>query len=259
MRDGILRVGAVVSLILALGTVVFAQRPPQDTASMTDVQIVELAKRAYARCDSYRDSGVVITTFVSEESQWTAEKPFTTAFVRPDGFRLEFKDKSLGDPPPISIIWAAGDDVRTWSDLEPGVETPANLARALAAATGTSQGVSYRVPSMLLAGDAPTGKPPLDLNYAMRVGDEDEAGHGCFRIRGQSIRTPRTLGEGEQAVVLQENTVTIWIDKQSYLVRRVEETNVYETFRTDMVTTYSPEINVRIPSEELEFGAPQAN
>lgn len=259
MRNRILRIGAVASLILALGTAAFAQRPPQDAASLTDVQIVELAKRAYARCDSYRDSGVIVTTFVSDESQWTAEKPFTTAFARPDRFRLELKDKSLGDPPPISIIWAAGEDVRTWSDQDPGVNTPASLAQALAAATGTSQGVSYRVPSLLLPGDAPTGKPPLDLNYALRIGDEEEAGYGCFRIRGQSIRTPRTLGEGEQAVVLRENSMTIWIDKQSYLVRRVEETNVYETFRTDMVTTYSPEIDVEIPSEELDFGAPQPN
>jgi hypothetical protein len=249
---------AIASLVLLLAGNVFAQSP-QDVASLTDVQIVELANQAYARCDSYRDSGVVVTSYVSEDGEWTAEKPFTTAFQRPKRLRLEINDRSVGEPPPTSIIWASGDEVRTWSDLDPGVETPPNLAEALAAATGSSQGVSYRVPSLLLPADAATGRHPLELNYAVRIGDADEDGFGCFRIRGQSIRTPRTLGEGEQAVVLQENSVIIWIDQRSFLVRRVEETNVYDTFRTETITTYRPQIDVQIPSEELEFGAPQPN
>lgn len=254
----ILRSGVVAGLTLFLGAAASAQQP-QESASLTDSQIVELAKRAYAKCSSYRDSGVVVTTFVSEEKQWTAEMPFSTAFSRPDRLRLEFKDKSLGDPPPAFIIWATGRDVRMWSDLEPGVKSSATLAEALAAATGASQGVSYRVPTLLLPGGAPAEKTPLDLHYAVRIGDADEAGFGCFRIRGQSIRTPRTLGEGEQAVVWSENSMTIWIDKHTHLVRKVEESNVYDTFSTEAITTYNPEINVEIPSELLEFGAPQSD
>lgn len=258
MRIGNLRHGAIVSLALHLAGTVVAQSP-QDAASLTDVQIVERANRAYARCDSYRDSGIVVTTFVSEERQWTAEKPFSTAFVRPDRFRFEFKDLSLGDPPPAYIIWAAGGVVRMWRGIQPEVQETDSLGDAISQATGVSNGVAYRVPSLLLPGLVPEGRSPLDLNFALRIGDADEAGIGCFRIRGQSIRTPRTLGEGEQAVVLQENSVTVWIDQQSYLVRRVEEANVYDTFRTETVTTYSPEINARISSQELEFGAPQPN
>jgi hypothetical protein len=130
------------------------------------------------------------------------------------------------------------------------------LEEALAAATGVSQGISYRIPSLLIPGAA-WGGPPLDLHYSVRIGDAEDAGYGCFRIRGQNIRTPQTLGEGEQAVVLQENSMTIWIDKRTYLVRKVEESNVYDTFSTEAVTNYNPEIDVEIPSELLEFGAPQ--
>jgi hypothetical protein len=259
MRIGNLKIVVVAGLALFLAATIFAQSP-QDVASLTDVQIVELSNRAYARCDSYRDSGVVVTSSFAEENlQWKVEKPFVTAFVRPDRFRFELQDKSLGDPPPTSIIWAAEGEVRTWSDLELGVEMRADLAEVLLATTGASQGVSYRVPSLLLPEVARTGRHPLELNYAMRIADADDAGIGCFRIQGQSIRTPRTLGEGEQAVVLQENSMTIWIDRQSYLVRRVEETNVYDTFRTETVTTYNPEVNIQIPSTELDFGAPQTN
>jgi outer membrane lipoprotein-sorting protein len=255
MLYGILRSGAVAGLILIFGAASSAQQP-QGVASLTDSQIVELAERAYARCDSYRDSGVVTTTFVSEDRQWTAEIPFTTAFLRPDRLRLEFKDKSLGDPPPTTIIWSTDGEVRTWRDIDPGVETPADLEEALAAATGVSQGISYRVPSLLIPGAA-LGGPPLDLHYAVRIGDAEDEGFGCFRIRGQRIRTPITLGEGERAAVLRENSVTLWIDKDTYLVRKVEESNVYDTFSTEAITTYNPEIDVEIPAELLEFGPPQ--
>jgi outer membrane lipoprotein-sorting protein len=258
MRKRNLSNGILTSLFLLLGTVAIAQQPPQDTASLTDTQIVELANKAYANCSSYRDSGVVVTTFVSEGRQWTAEIPFTTAFSRPDRLRLEFKDKSLGDPPPTTIIWSAGGDARTWRDIDPGVKTPADLGEALAAATGVSQGISYRVPSLLMPGAA-WGGPPLDLHYSVRIGDMEDAGFGCFRIRGQRIKTPVTLGEGEKTAVLRENSMTIWIDKHTYLVRKVEESNVYDTFSTEATTSYNPEINVEIPSEALEFGAPQSD
>lgn len=245
-------------MVISAGAAVFAQQPQTSRRldSLTAEQIVELSTKVYARCGSYRDSGVASTAYVSESSQWTAEKPFTTVFVRPDRIRFEYKDMSAGDPPPSYIIWAEGDDVRTWSDMEPGVNRPGTLGGAIADAAGVSQGASHRIPSMLLP-DASAPKTALELSYARRVEDAEEGGFACFRIRGQSIRTPRTLGSGENTVVLRENSSIIWIDKQSYLVRRVDESNGYDSFRTDTVTTYSPEINVEIPSEQLDFGTPE--
>ncbi len=244
--------------VLLLGAVVFAQQPPTSRGSdlLTAEQIVELATHVYARCDSYRDSGVAATTYTSDGRQWTAEKPFTTAFVRPNRIRFEYQDMSAGDPPPSYIIWADGNDVRTWSDVQPGVNRPATVSRAIAAAAGVSQGTSHRIPSMLRP-DPSAPKSALELSYARRIENGEVDGFECFRIRGQSIMTPRTMGSGDTAVVLQENSSTIWIDKQSYLVRRVDESNVYDSFRTETVTTYHPEINVEIPSEQLAFGAPE--
>ena len=95
------------------------------------------------------------------------------------------------------------------------------------------------------------------MNYARRIEDGVVDECECFRILGQSSRTPKTRGSGATGIVLRENSSTIWIDKRSYLVRRVDESNVYDSFSTDTVTTYSPAINVEIPSEELEFGAPE--
>jgi hypothetical protein len=245
-------------IVLFSAAAIFAQQPQTSrrSDSLTSEQIVELSTKVYARCNSYRDSGIAGTTYVSDDRQWTAEKPFTTAFVRPDRIRFEYKDMSAGEPPPSYIIWAEGADVRTWRDVEPGVNRPGTLGGAITDAAGVSQGASHRIPSMLLP-DASAQKSAIELSYARRIDNAEVDGFECFRIRGQSIRTPRTLGSGENSVVLRENSSTIWIDKQSYLVRRVDESNVYDSFRTDTVTTYSPEINVEIPSEQLAFGAPE--
>ena len=261
MRYRHLSISALASVMaLLLGAVVFAQQPPtsRSSGSLTAEQIVELAAQVYAQCDSYRDSGVAATTYTSDEREWTGEKPFTTVFVRPSQIRFEYQDMSAGDPPPSYIIWADGNDVRTWSDVEPGVNRPATVSKAIAAAAGVSQGTSHRIPSMLRP-DPSASKSALELNYARRIDDGDVDEFECFRILGQSIRTPKTLGSGDTGIVLRENSSTIWIDKQSYLVRRVDESNVYDSFSTDTVTTYSPEINVDIPSELLEFGAPETD
>ena len=140
--------------------------------------------------------------------------------------------------------------------MEPGVNRPATVSGAIAGAAGISQGTSHRIPSMLRS-DPSAPKSALELSYARRIEDGEVDGFGCFRIGGQSIRTPRTLGSGENSIVLRENSSTIWIDKQSYLVRRVDEFNAYDSFSTETVTTYHPEINVVISNELLEFGAPE--
>ncbi|MGH7731561.1 MAG: hypothetical protein ACRENJ_09980 [Candidatus Eiseniibacteriota bacterium] len=44
--------------------------------------------KAYGECTSYYDSGVVRLVFVTADGNFTEEKPFTTAFVRPDRFRF---------------------------------------------------------------------------------------------------------------------------------------------------------------------------
>ena len=64
-------------------------------ADLSAKQIVERMAKAYTDCKSYRDSGIVKTLFVEKSGNRTVEKPFTTAFVRHDRFRFEYKEKWL--------------------------------------------------------------------------------------------------------------------------------------------------------------------
>ena len=59
-------------------------------------QILDRMEKAYAECKSYRDSGVIkLVTFLENtvSRQPPIEYSFTTAFVRPDRFRFEIKQR----------------------------------------------------------------------------------------------------------------------------------------------------------------------
>ena len=117
---------AVCSGLLAtlLQTRAVAEEPKPDT--LTAKEILERVANVYAKCKSYRDSGVVKTVFIWTDRKRTVEKPFTTAFVRPDRFRFEYKNKARR-----YIVWRKGNDVQTWWDVTPGTKKPKSLALAL--------------------------------------------------------------------------------------------------------------------------------
>ena len=90
-------------------------------------QVLERMGKAYAGCKTYRDSGVVKTEFVQAPGNFTSEKPFTTAFIRPDQFRYEFKDKRPDGHVSRFIVWKNGKDVASWWDIQPGVQKHESL------------------------------------------------------------------------------------------------------------------------------------
>lgn len=85
-------------------------------------QILDRMVQAYAGCKSYKDSGVVKTVFIEANGTRTVEKPFTTALVRPDHFRFEYRETK--NERNHFIIWSDGKDVKTWWGIQPGIEKP---------------------------------------------------------------------------------------------------------------------------------------
>ncbi len=207
-------------------------RPDKIRAS----QILEHVAEAYAKCKSYRDSGVVKTVLIGPDRKRTRErKPFTTAFVRPDRFRFEYKDKKSRN-----IIWRRGDDVQTWWDVKPGIEKPKSLGLALAGATGASSGSAHTVPALLMPDEA-AGRRLTDITKPKRVEDAKLDGLDCFRIQGQFGDSP----------------TTIWVDKRAFLVRRIDSQMMLDDSRTEITTTYKPVINGKISEKRLEFDPPK--
>src|SRR5436309_3249582 len=63
---------------------------------LSAAEILQRMAQTYAACNSYQDSGSVVTVFRSRGGERTTTRPITTAFVRPDRFRFEFQDSLDG-------------------------------------------------------------------------------------------------------------------------------------------------------------------
>jgi outer membrane lipoprotein-sorting protein len=254
---------AILASALALGALVLAaplpaqeQAPATGQTTLTPVRILLSMERAYRTCRSYRDSGVVTSTILTDGGRAGSERPFKTAFLRPGQFRFQFTDPGLGERSSSYIVWSDGTQVRSWWDAQPGVRNPGSVYDALAVATGISGGSSVRVPSLLLPqefGGGPLLVGPEAIDDAV-AGDAD-----CYRIRGKSRKTPYTLMMGAQTRTVEDESITFWIDKTTYLLRKVEEERTFDTYREKSVTTYSPQFDVDIPPADLAFNAPAPN
>jgi len=225
-----------------------------ESGPATAVQILRAMEKVYAGCRSYRDSGEVRTGIVTDGGRAGSDRPFATAFVRPGRFRFSFTDPGLGERSSSYIVWADGTDIRAWWDAKPGVRRPGSLQAALAPAAGISGGSSVRIPGLLLP--AELGDGPL-LVAPERIDDGDDHGVACFRIRGESRKTPYTLSTGARALTVRSESVTLWIDRATHLLRKVQETRTFDTYTSEGTTTYTPEIDVDIPPAQLAFGAPE--
>ncbi len=243
--------------VLLSGAAAWAAPPPQGQpaeGSPGAVTILRAMEKVYASCRTYRDSGAVRTGIVTDGGRAGSERPFTTAFVRPGRLRFSFTDPGLGERASSYIVWSDGADVRAWWDAKPGVRRQRSLREALAPAAGISGGSSVRIPGLLLP--AELGEGPL-LIAPERIEDGDDRGVACFRIRGESRKTPYTLSMGSRVLTVRSERVTLWIDRATYLLRKVEESRTFETYSSEATTTYTPEFDVDIPPSELAFGAPE--
>lgn len=208
--------------------------------ALTAAQILTGMAETYQRCKTYRDSGVVKTVFIMPDQRTrTVEKPFTTAFVRPDRFRFEYQDNSLNRTTRY-IVWREGTKVQIWWDIKPGVTEQPSLRSALSAAAGVSGGSSLLLPALLL----PSEIPPYRLAQITEVARIEDAKLGeveCFRVQGKFAN----------------DLMTLWIDSTTFLLRRIDTGHSFDAFRTETTTTYeAPAKDNPVSEEKLAFNPP---
>lgn len=201
-------------------------------------QVIARMAKVYSECQTYSDSGSVTTVIHSDGSNETEVKPFLTAMVRPSKFRFEFSEQRNTDS--RYIVWRDGDDVRTWWDLNKRSEREDTLGMALAGATGVSGGSAHTIPSLLIP-DEIGGWLITDIEAAKLGNKEVLDGHACYTIEALYAGDP----------------ITIWIDEQTYLVRRIDSTSVFGGFTTTETTVYDPLVDQEVDPKQLTFNAPQ--
>jgi len=215
-----------------------AEEPKLD--DVTAKQILERMAKAYTDCKSYQDSGVEKTVFVKENGSDTYEVSFTTAFVRPARFRSEYKKQVVAHEF-RHIVWSNGKDVRTWWNTQLGLPKPESLDLALAGATGVFGDPVQTIPALLLP-DVVGGRSLISITESRRADDGKLEETECFRVEGRFADSP----------------ITLWIDKKSYLVRRIDQQRQFGSFRTENTTAYKPKIDEKIDDKLLEFDPPTA-
>jgi len=200
--------------------------------------IMDRMTKVYAECATYRDTGAVTETYFEKDETRTELAFFSTAFVRPNRFRLEYRDQLASSPRLYRhIVHSDASGIRTFGDpCESGVVQAESLSTALAGA-----GEASIVPDMLLPGKSAIGA--LGLFELKQLPDEDFNGVACYRIDGMD-------GPGGRQ--------SLWIDRQTLLLQKVVELMSFRDFRTETVTTYQAQIGASISDRELEFAPPSA-
>ncbi len=239
-----MRSARAISFWAILGVVVsspFAIRSAaaQDTADLSAQALLARVGRTYAQCKSYQDTGVVRIVYLEPGGRRIEERPFKTAFMRPDRFRFEYQETGILGTKRRYIVWRLGSHVQTWWDVKPGIEKAASLSSALSGATGVSGGSAHAIPALLLPGEV-EGRRLTDMTEVRRIADAEVGGVGCFCVEGKYANLPRT----------------VCIDRTMFLVRRIEFQTTFPRFRTQETTTYEPLINEPVAQEVLEFDPP---
>jgi hypothetical protein len=212
-----------------------------DLTNATGPQVLAAVARQYAGAKSYFDRGLVRqVTIFSDGRRRVRDRPFTTAFVRGDRFRYEYWDE--GDRfMRRCVVWSDGNEAKAlWPFAKPNLETTP-LHRGLAGATGISGSSASTIPNLLLP-DQLTAFKLTAIADALRTSDEIIEGAQCIRIEGHFgyLVTPQT----------------VWIEKDTGLVRQLYSAYNVGTYRTETTTSYSPFLNQPIPSELLQFDVP---
>lgn len=221
-------------LTLLLGTSLVYSQQGQ---TLSPQEILDKMVSVYASCSSYADQGQVKTTFYEASGPRTTNRPFSTAFVRPSRFRFEFEDRRSDDRGSHYTVWRDDSAIKSRWTIKPETRTFETLSQALAGATGVSGGSAITVPSMLM-GDLRDTHRIQTLTQLNLRGEEKLGDRMAYRIEGRDWRI---------------SLLTIWIDKESFLLLKIHEKKQLKHVASESTTTYQPRININISPDKLAF------
>jgi len=230
--------------VVAIAFSVFRMRQ-----AMTAEQILARMAEVYAGCKSYRDTGTVKSTAVKDTFNRSIDGTFTTAFIRPDRFRFEFKG-TMGTRLPSGevrsvemhyIAWRKGQEISTWYNRRPGIEKAESLSMAIAAVAGISGGSATINAEMLLPEELKGSVLLTDMTEVTRIGDAVVNEVDCYCITGKWV----------------DRATTIWIDRKTFLVRGIIwKADAGDGMTIESTTSWEPAIGKEISEDELDFKAP---
>jgi len=208
------------------------------------------SRAAYAALTSYADRGSVETVYRSGAGPTLTEQhAFTTSYQAPRRFRLDFKSESAGAGERF-VIWSEGEAFNTWWSTTKVASTFPRGQGTTAFAIGSlpTKGAATVIPPLIFAKSGLQG--PLSN---LQPDSDSVAGHPCYKLHGTESQL---YGSGRATNV---RPVTLWIDRDSLLVRKVfEDTpeSLGAATVSQVITTIDPQGNPSLDAASFHFEPP---
>jgi hypothetical protein len=212
------------------------------------------SRAAYAALNSYADRGSVETLYRSGAGPTLTEQHvFTTSYQAPRRFRLDFKSGSAGAGERF-VIWSEGEVFNTWWSTTKVASAFPRGQGTMAFAIGSSptKGAATVIPPLIFAKSGLQG-PLSNLTLTVQPALDSVAGHPCYQLRGTESQL---YGSGRTTNV---RPVTLWIDRDSLLVRKVfEDTpeSLGSATVSQIITTIDPQGNPSLEAASFHFEPP---
>jgi VWFA-related protein len=196
---------------------------------MSGREILDRVISTYASCRSYSDEGQTTAT----RTGFTRTARFSTAFVRPTGFRYELESESFRSR---FVIWKDGESEKSWS-LQLG-EKEVPLEEGLSRVAFPSAGSSLVIPSLLMPNSF-VGVGLFELvDDPKLTGTEKIDGRQAFKVEG----------------TLRDQVMKLWIDQSNFLILKTY--HKLQGGAEEVTTKYKPTVNIDVSANILTFKPP---
>ncbi len=215
---------------------------PVDEQTFDARDILRKTAQVYRASKSYVDTGTVQTVYKNSSREWTGETKFRTAYVAPSEFRFESNMRDMPGVEADFIAWRDQNGVKAWYNLNPDITKDiASIQSALDTGAGISRDTSGLIPGLIFYGTK-LGGDIVRLANPVRLEDAEIDGFDCFQVQGK--REPH------------DGPTIVWIDKESFLIRRIYEEDEIRDATTKTTWYYKPELNGPVDEDALQFDMP---
>lgn len=205
--------------------------------NLTGKQILDRSISVYRSATSYQDIGRAVgASYKLPQStpEHTTTRDFQTAYYRPTQL-FRFHYKTANSPFLLSdelFIWTDGGKAYQWWNIQKKIIRQESVDTALWAATGISGTASRKIPGLLLNAVTEAGWGIDSMKNVKLLGSGIQNKRACYRLSGS----------------YRKNQVAfLWVDKESFLLLRVDDWIRISDKRIVMSLTYQPLLNKPVP------------
>ena len=240
---------ATFAATMSMATAISARQDP-----IPDV--LARSRALYPTLKTYTDKGVVAV----ERNGFTDHAQFTTAFRAPTDFFFEYVNhtsvyttgQKIKNPTHL-VLWMVNGELQQWNgELKTHDVVPRESGRqvaTLASAASGSESTAVLISSLIFVKAGING-PVQEFAEATASGEETVGGRRCYKVTGVA-RSVYPSG-----AVSNVRSMTVWIDAQTLLIRKVFEDTPKEMpvgTVSRRTITLEPQANVALDDARFQY------